>query len=80
MVVTLADRHSLAILKEGLLYGINESLLTQHISGYVTKYKLLYVSNLGRVGVRAWARARARVRDRLRVRARARTRHCDLLT
>ena len=26
---------------EGLLFGVNENLLTQHISGPVTKYKLL---------------------------------------
>ena len=25
----------------GLLFGVNEKLLTQHISGPVTKYKLL---------------------------------------
>ena len=37
-------------------FGVNEKLLTQHISGPVTKYKLLYVSNQGR----AWARVRAR--------------------
>ena len=32
------------------LFGVNEKLLTQHISGPVTKYKLLYVSSQG------WAR------------------------
>ena len=39
-----------------LLFGVNEKLLTQHISGPVTKYKLLHVSNQGRAGVRAGAR------------------------
>ena len=43
-----------------LLFGVNEKLLTQHISGLLTKYKLLYGSNQGRVGARAWARVRAR--------------------
>ena len=38
-----------------LLFGENENLLTQHISGILTKYKLLYVSNQGRIG--AWVRA-----------------------
>ena len=42
--------------KFGLLLGVNEKLLTQHISGLVTKYKLLYVSN--QAWVRVWARAR----------------------
>ena len=46
------------------ILGINEKLLTQHIPGLVTNYKLLNVSNQGRTG----ARARARVR------------HCHLLT
>ena len=41
----------------GLLFGVNEKLLTQHISGPVTKYKLLYE---GRAGARAWARVRAK--------------------
>ena len=45
------ERHLL-----GLLFGVDEKLLTQHISGPVTKYKLLYVSNQGRAGARAWAR------------------------
>ena len=36
-----------------LLLGVNEKLLTQHISGPVTKYKLLCVSNQGRAGARA---------------------------
>ena len=31
-----------------LLFGVNEKLLTQHISGPITKYKLFYVSNQGR--------------------------------
>ena len=35
-----------------LLFGVNEKLLTQHVLGPVTKYKLLYVSNQG-VRVRA---------------------------
>ena len=43
-----------------LLFGVNEKLLTQHTSGLVTKYKLLYVSNQGSAGARAWARVRAR--------------------
>ena len=42
--------------KNRLLFGVNEKLLTQHISGPVTKYKLLYVSNQGRAGARAWPR------------------------
>ena len=49
----------------GLLFGVNEKLLTQHISG-LTKYKLLYVSNQGRLG--------------LGLRVKARARHCHLLT
>ena len=51
-----------------------EKMLTQLISGHVTKYKLLYVSNQGRAGSRVWARAKLGVRDR------ARARHCHLLT
>ena len=39
-----------------LLVGVNEKMLTQHISGLVTKYKLLYVSNQGRAGSKAWDR------------------------
>ena len=39
-----------------LLFGVNEKLLTQHISGLVTKYKQLDVSN------QAWARVRARAK------------------
>ena len=42
-----------------LLFGVNEKLLTQHISGPVTKYKLSYVSNKG-VGQGARVRARAK--------------------
>ena len=34
-------------------------LLTQHISGPVTKYKLLQVSNQDRARARAWARVNA---------------------
>ena len=45
-----------------LLFGVNEKLLTQHLSGLLTKYKLLYVSNQGRAGARAWARVRARAK------------------
>ena len=41
------------LLKIRLLFGVNEKLLTQHISGLVNKYKLLYVSNQGRAGARA---------------------------
>ena len=37
-----------------LLFGVNEKMLTRHISGPVTKYKLLYVSIQGRAG--AWAK------------------------
>ena len=50
------------------LFGVNETLLTQHILGLVTKYKLMYVSNQGKAGARdlAWVRARAK--------------HCHLLT
>ena len=33
---------------QGLLCGVNKKLLTQHILGPLTKYKLLYVSNQGR--------------------------------
>ena len=44
----------------GLLFGVNEKMLTQHISGPVTKYKLLYVSNQDGAGARAWARVGAR--------------------
>ena len=33
-----------------LLFGVNDKLLTQHILGLLTKYKLLYVSNHGRIG------------------------------
>ena len=58
------------LLIEFLLFGVNEKLLTQHISGPVTKYKLLYVSNQGRAGARAW----------LGLRVRARARHCHLLS
>ena len=47
-----------------LLFGVNEKLLTQHISGLVTKYKLLYVSNQGKAGTRAWVRARAKGKAR----------------
>ena len=41
----------------------NEKLLTQHISGAVTKYKLLKVSNQGRACARGWARVRARAKN-----------------
>ena len=42
----------------GLLFGVNDKLLTQHISGLLTKYKkLLYVSNQGRVGARVRAKS-----------------------
>ena len=43
-------------------YVVKLKLLTQHISGPVTKYKykLLYVSNQDRTGAMAWVRARAR--------------------
>ena len=34
---------------------LNEKLFTQHISGPVTKYKLKYVSNQGRIGARVRA-------------------------
>ena len=44
----------------GLLFGVNEKLLTQQILGPVTKYKLLYISNQDRAGARAWARVRAK--------------------
>ena len=43
-----------------LLFGVHEKLLTQHISGLLTKYKLLYVSNQGRIGARAWTGVRAK--------------------
>ena len=39
-------------------FGVNEKLLSQHISGPVTNYKLLYVSNRAR----AWAMVRARAK------------------
>ena len=48
--------------ENGLLFGVNEKLLTQHISGPITKYRLLYVSNQGRAGARAWTRVRARAK------------------
>ena len=49
--------------KIGLLFGVNEELFTQHISGLETKYKLFNVSNQGgRAGARAWARVRARAK------------------
>ena len=38
------------------LFGVNEKLLTQHISGPVTKYELLYVNNQGRAGARVRAK------------------------
>ena len=38
------------------VFGVNEKWLTQHISGLLTRYKLLYVSNQGRVGTRARAK------------------------
>ena len=43
-----------------LLFGVNEKLLTQHISGLLTKYKLLYVSNQGRLGLGLGLRVKAR--------------------
>ena len=45
--------HSHNVCYMGLLFGVNGTMLTQHISGLVTKYKLLYVSNQGRTGARA---------------------------
>ena len=39
-----------------LLFDVNDKLLTQHISGLLTKYKLLYVSNQGRIGARVRAK------------------------
>ena len=42
------------VLSFRLLFGVNEKLLIQHISGPVTKYKLLYVSNQGRARDRGW--------------------------
>ena len=39
------------------LFGVNKK---NALSGPVTKYKLLYVSNQGRAGARAWARIRAK--------------------
>ena len=53
---------SLYVLCVWLLFGVNEKLLTQHISGPITKYRLLYVSNQGRAGARAWTRVRARAK------------------
>ena len=38
------------------LFGVNEKLLAQHISGLVTKCKLLYVSNQDRAGARVRAK------------------------
>ena len=55
-------QHAFLIATLWLLFGVNGKLLTQHISGLLTKYKLLYVSNQGRVG--AWARVRARAKAR----------------
>ena len=46
----------------GCYFGVNEKLLTQHISGLVTKYKLLYVINRSRAGARAAWTTRARAR------------------
>ena len=51
------------IAKCWLLFGVNENLLTQHISGPVTKYELLYASNQGRalgLGLGLGLRVRAR--------------------
>ena len=47
-------------LKFWLLFGVNEELLTQHISGLATKYKLLYVSNQVGQGLGLGLRIRAR--------------------
>ena len=62
MLLQVSHYYPIMILSCRLLFGVNEKLLTQHISGPVTKYKLLYVSNQGRAGARAWARTRARAR------------------
>ena len=51
-IIQSISNHGVIIL--WLLFGVNEKLLTQHILGPVTKYKLLYVSNQGRAGARAW--------------------------
>ena len=51
-IVTYTNNHRVTQTTR-LLFGVNEKLLTQHISGPVTKYKLLYVSNQGRAGARA---------------------------
>ena len=82
VVSNLAHQKPLDKLWLWLLFGVNEKLLSQHISGPITKYKLLYVSNwvaglgLG-LGVRDRERARhcllvfdlAKVRDHLHRRA-----------
>ena len=63
--ILLLQNHSSQLASSGILVGVVMLwvviwLLTQHISGLVTKYKLLYVSNQGRAGARAWARVRAK--------------------
>ena len=45
-----------------LLFGVNDKMLTQHISGPAIKYKLWYVSNQHRAGARAWATVRSRAK------------------
>ena len=45
-----------------LLFGVNEILLSQHISGLVTKYKLFYVSSQGRLGLGLGLGLRVRAR------------------
>ena len=54
----------------GLLFGVNENLLTQHISGPVTS--ISYCKPVTRVGQRLGLG--------LGVRVRARARHCHLMT
>ena len=48
---------------DNIMGDVLEKLLTQHISGPVTKYKLLYVSNQGRARVRAGDRAGLEAED-----------------
>ena len=54
----MQHQYQLLTNKKRLLFGVNEKLLTQHISGPVTKYELLYVSNQSRAGARIRTRAK----------------------
>ena len=60
--ISVCDKSVIDCLRNWLLFGVNENLLTQHITGPVTKYKMLKVSNQCRAGARAWARVRSRAK------------------